>query len=197
MKDNVARLTKHCSAPPEVVYDSIADLRAHPAWGGAKQRIGFGLLSLDAPDGPAAAGTTFSSTGAMPMSLRSWHDRSSVTVAQRPGAFEFVTHASLRRSRRPMEATFRHRYDIAPAPGGSTVTYTFTQLDVSHPILRWSLPVVRAITWRVGIPFDAKPGFRNLLAIAGRHANLPGVSPPISSIDGKGSFRSVKRTAGP
>jgi hypothetical protein len=188
MKEFMARLTKHSSAPPEVVYDVIADLRSHLAWGGAEQRRVFRLLSLDAPAGPASAGTSFTSTGTIPMSLRSFSDQSTVTVAERPGIFEFVTHATVHRSRRSMEATYRHRYEIAEAPGGSQVSYTFTQLDASNQFLRLGLPVVRTMTWRMGIPFLAGRGFRNLLATAERNKNLGAVSQTTSPIDEQGGL---------
>ena len=116
MKEFMTRLNQNCSAPPEVVYDIVSDLRTHLAWGGAEQRSDFRLLSLEAPAGPATVGTSFSSTGAIPMSLRKWSDHSTVTIAERPGTFEFVTHATVHRSRRSMEATYRHRYEIAAAP---------------------------------------------------------------------------------
>jgi hypothetical protein len=160
------RLTRHCSAPPDVVYDLLADLRTHIVWGGEQQRSDFRLLSLEAPVGPAGVGTVFTSTGAIPMSLRKWEDRSIVTVAERPHIFQFDTHATMHRPTRSMEATYRHRYEIAAAPGGSDVSYEFTQLDASNPLLRLGLPVVRTMTWRVGIPFMAGRGFRNLLATA-------------------------------
>lgn len=173
MKQISMRLTKRSSARPDVVYDLIADLRTHLTWGGTQQRSDFRLLSLDAPAGAATAGTTFSSTGSIPMSVRKWEDHSTVTVAERGRAFEFVTHATVHRSRRSMEATYRHRYEIAAAPGGgSVVTYEFTELSSLNPFLRLGLPVVRTMTWRVGIPFLAGRGFRNLLAIAEKRATL-------------------------
>jgi len=176
MEQFTMRLNRRCSAPPEIVYDVLADLRTHLTWGGAQQGSDFRLLSLDAPAGPATLGTSFSSTGAIPMSLRRWEDRSTVTMAVRPVSFEFVTHATVHRSKLSMRATYRHWYEIAATPGGSDVSYTLTQLDVLNPFLRLALPVVRTMTWRVGIPFLAGRGFRNLLAFAERGARLETVS---------------------
>lgn len=179
MKQITMRLTKRSSASPEAVYDVIADLRTHLVWGGEQQRSDFRLLSLDAPAGPGTVGTTFTSTGAIPMSVRKWEDRSTVTAADRPRAFEFVTQATVHRSRRSMEATYRHRYEISAAPGGgSVVSYAFTELSSSNPFLRLGLPVVRTMTWRVGIPFLAGRGFRNLLATAERRATLEPAAHP-------------------
>lgn len=159
-------LTSLCSAPPDVVYDFLADLETHLTWAGTQQTSDFRLLSLDAPPGRASVGTTFTSTGTIPMLSRRWQDRSLVTAAERPNTFEFVTTASARGAKRSMEATYRHRYEIAAMPGGSKVTYTMTQLTISNPLLRLGLPVVRDMTWRFGIPFMAGRGFRNLLSIA-------------------------------
>ena len=71
-----------------------------------------------------------------------------------------------------MQAAYRHRYEIEAAPGGSDVTYAFTQEELSNPFLRLGLPVIRTMTWRVGIPFLAGRGFRNLLEMAEQTANL-------------------------
>jgi hypothetical protein len=173
------RLSRPSSAPPDAVYDFLADLRSHLTWAGTQQSGDFRLLSLEAPAGPAIAGTSFSSTGTIPMSSRRWEDRSRVTVAERSRTFEFVTTATVHRAERSMEATYRHRYEIVPTPGGSTVTYEMTQLSLANPFLRLSLPVVRTLSWRVALPFMAGRGFRNLLAIAERSAHRGGLPHPV------------------
>lgn len=156
------RLSKSCAAPPEVVYDLLADLGSHLRWAGAEQSADFRLLSMDAPAGPAREGTVFTTTGSIPMSAKRWEDRSTVTEAARPTAFEFVTEARAG----AMTARYRHRYDIAPTPNGSTVTYTMTQEEIANPILRLGLPVMRQMMWAVGIPMFAGRGLRNLVADA-------------------------------
>src|ERR1700730_4434863 len=98
MKQFSMRLTKPCSAPPEIVYDLLADLGSHLTWAGTQQSSDFRLLTLEAPPGPATAGTAFTSTGTIPMSMRHWQDRSEVTVAERPRTFEFVTNATVHRA---------------------------------------------------------------------------------------------------
>jgi Polyketide cyclase / dehydrase and lipid transport len=173
------RLSRSCSAPPDVVYDFLADLRSHLTWAGTQQSGDFRLLSLEAPAGPATAGTSFTSTGTIPMSSRRWEDRSQVTVAESSRTFEFVTNATVHRAERSMAATYRHRYEIVPTPGGSMVTYEMTQLTLANPFLRLSLPVVRTLSWRVALPFMAGRGFRNLLAIAERSAHRGGLPHPV------------------
>lgn len=158
------RLSKSSAARPEVVYDLLADLRSHLRWGGGEQSRDFRLLSMDAPVGPAREGTVFMTTGTIPMSSKHWQDRSTVTVADRPSTFEFVTEARAGAGPNAMVARYRHRYEMAPADGGSSVTYTMTQEQVVHPLLRLGLPVIRQMMWAFGIPMFAGRGFRNLVA---------------------------------
>ena len=48
------------AASPQIVYDTIADLRNHLDWSGERASSEtFKLLSLEAPEGPAAVGTAF------------------------------------------------------------------------------------------------------------------------------------------
>jgi hypothetical protein len=181
-------LSKTCAVPPEVVYDMLADLRSHLRWGGTEQSGDFRLLSMEAPDGPAIVGTSFVTTGAIPMSRKRWEDRSTVTVAARAKTFEFVTEGRVGSGPRAMVARYTHRYDIAPIEGGSSVTYTMTQEQIANPALRLGLPVIRDLSWRVMIPMFTGRGFRNLLADAeaaakarlGRHAVAAGRAGEVS-----------------
>ncbi len=166
------RLSRKCAAPPEVVYDMLADLRSHLDWGGVRQAGDYRLLSLEAPDEPATVGTVFASTGAIPMSRKRWEDSSTVTAAARPSTFEFVTEGRVGSGGQAMVARYAHRYEIATAEGGSTVTYTMTQERMANPLLRLALPVIRQMMWRVGIPMFAGRGFRNLLRGAERAATV-------------------------
>jgi hypothetical protein len=164
------RLSKTCAAPCEVVYDMLADLRSHLRWGGEEQSRDFRLISMDAPDGPAAVGTVFATRGTIPMSVRHWEDRSTVTAAARPSTFEFVTEGQVGTGGRAMTARYRHRYEMTTAPGGSTVTYTMIQEQIANPLLRLAIPLLRQMMWSVGIPMFAGRGFRNLLADAEANA---------------------------
>ncbi|HEY2597680.1 MAG TPA: SRPBCC family protein [Candidatus Dormibacteraeota bacterium] len=158
-----ARFSRTCAAPPEVVYDMLADLRSHLRWCGANQRADFRLLSLEAPDGPARVGTIFATTGTIPMSGKRWKDSSTVSAAVRPSTFEFVTEGKVGSGPKAMMARYTHRYELALVEGGSSVTYTMTQQQITNPFLRLALPVIRQMMWRVGIPMYAGRGFRNLI----------------------------------
>ena len=159
-------LERISSAPASVVYDLLADLGSHLEWAGTKQRSDFRLLSLAAPDGAAQIGSIFSSTGSIPMSARRWHDRSTVTLAERPSRFEFKTEARAGDGDSATVATYAHRYDIEPTADGCRVTYRCTQEAIERPMLRLRLPVIRDVMWRVGIPMFAGRGFRNLIALS-------------------------------
>ena len=132
------------AAPPEVVYATIADLRNHLDWSGERASSQtFKLLSIEAPDGPAAVGTAFTSSGAADNGT--FHDRSEVTVATAPTAFVIETDAHLDRKRgEPWDAHFIHRYDIAPEGDGSRITYTETIERVNY-VPYWLQPVIRSI----------------------------------------------------
>jgi Polyketide cyclase / dehydrase and lipid transport len=122
-------------APPQAVYELLADLHSHMEWGGSwhphrSQR----LRSLHAPPGPATVGVEFSSEGTTPEG--SWHDRSRVTRARRPVLFEFLTEGSfldaLDRPRMSLRAI--HRYAVRAVGTGSRVTYHMTATLRLHEI---------------------------------------------------------------
>jgi Polyketide cyclase / dehydrase and lipid transport len=167
------QISRFSKAKPEAVYDLLADLRTHVEWGGARQSQEFRLLTLAAPPGPATVGTSFSSTGTIPMSRRHWSDRSTVTVADRPQKFAFTTEARAGEGN-PMTAVYTHTYEISPAAGGSRVTYRMTQLSITNPILRLGRAMGR-MTWLM-IPMFAGRGLRNLLALAEQSNSRIGVA---------------------
>ena len=174
MTDHVRefQLAAVARAPREAVYDMLADAGTYLDWAGSQQPRYFRLLSLDAPDGRLIAGATFSSTGSIPGSGRRFDDRSRVTVAERPSVFEFVTETVVP-GRRPMRATFRHRYELEVNGDGCRVRYTFRQEDLVDPMLRLSLPIVRDMSWKVGMPMMMLPGLRNLVRAAEAQAARP------------------------
>lgn len=113
-------------APPEAVYDTIADLQAHLEWSGARASDEtFKLLTLEASQEPVGVGTTFTSSGAN--FNGTFHDRSVITEASRPSAFVIETDARLdRKHGRPWEVHFSHRYDVKREGVGSRIVYTET-----------------------------------------------------------------------
>ncbi|MBJ7597149.1 MAG: hypothetical protein DLM67_21700 [Candidatus Nephthysia bennettiae] len=179
-----AQISLPSKARPEAVYDVLADLTTHLEWGGARQSRDFRLLSLEGSPGPATVGTTFSSTGTIPMSVRHWEDGSTVTVADRPQVFEFTTEARAG-EQQAMRARYRHRYEISADAAGSRVTYTLTQLSIAHPMLRMALPGIRQLTWRMAIPMFAGRGLLILIAVAEERALLAARPPSGAAI---GSF---------
>lgn len=132
------RVVRESRASAEQVFDVLADLRSHLSWAGERQRGTTRLLTLEAPEGPATVGTEFATTGADPMGA--FTDRSVVTEATRPSAFEFVTEARLVTKRgKVADWTNVHRYELTPSAGGCRITYTIRIARIS------SLPGVLAL----------------------------------------------------
>lgn len=143
------------AATPEMVFDVIVDLRAHLEWSGERAADAtFKLLTIEASEGPASLGTTFTSTGSN--FNGTFHDRSVVTAVTRPNRFILETDTRLDRRRgRTWEAHFVHRYDIEPYGDGSRITYTETIQRVNYVPYRlrfWARPISRMVINRA----DAK-----------------------------------------
>ena len=142
------------AAPPEVVYDLVADLGSHLDWSGERASDTFKLLTLDAPDGSATVGTRFASTGASDNGT--FHDTSVVTEASRPTRFVFETDSRLERTHgKTWEVHFSHRYDIVPDGEGSRIVYTDTVQRVNY-VPYWLQPWFRPITRRIIDRADTK-----------------------------------------
>ena len=133
------------TAPPELVFDTIADLNAHLVWSGERASDDdFKLLTLEAGDEPAHVGTAFTSTGSN--FNGTFHDRSVVTEMVRPSRFLIQTDSRLERRRgRAWEVQFIHRYDIEPLGDGSRITYTDTTHRVNY-VPYWLMAPLRPIT---------------------------------------------------
>jgi hypothetical protein len=155
-------------ATGEAVYGALANLQTHLEWAGRRRSAKMRLLTMDAPPGPATAGTEFTTTGSDPNGTFS--DRSVVTEAASGRVFEFVTEAVLtpKRGGRPVEWTIIHRYEMsAAATGGSQVSYDFRITRISHLIgplrlLRTPLAVMVSKLWTA----VARRGLRNLIEVA-------------------------------
>ncbi len=161
-----------CRAPAAVVYDLLADLSAHMEWAGERQGQTTRLLTMDAPQGPAHVGTEFRTTGS-DGKVAVWHDRSVVTEATQPSAFEFVTEGVRHRKpgSTPWEATTVHRYEITPTPDGCRVTYSgpMTRMVGFPAITRFRL--VRRLMIRMAAKYMGR-GFHALVALAEERAGV-------------------------
>ena len=152
------------SASPEAVFDVIADLRNHLIWSGERaESEGFKMLTLEAPPGPAAVGTTFTSSGSA--GKNTFHDRSVVTEVSPPRTFVIETDARLeRRKAKTWEAHFSHRYDVLPDSSGSRIVYTETIERVNY-LPYWLKPGIRTIFKPLVNRADRKQ-LRNLARLA-------------------------------
>jgi hypothetical protein len=163
----VVRVEERSTAPVGAVYDLLADLRTHLDWAGARQKKRTRLLSLEAPGGPAAVGTEFSTTGADPMG--SFSDRSVVTEATPGEAFEFVTEAHLQtKSGKGVDWTNVHRYELSPDGDGSRIAYTIRITRISRLVGMlgaFRVPGLRALGLKASEGV-ARRGVRNLARLA-------------------------------
>jgi len=156
--------------PPERIYATLADLSTHTTWAGTMHgKKNFGLRSLEASASPAVVGTEFRSTGADPMG--SFTDRSVVTEATGPSAFEFVTegHLEPKKPGKPAcDTRITYRFEIAPTGAGSTVVYRahFSKWTNAPAVLR--SPALRPIA-RMATKSYAKKMLRNLATYASEH----------------------------
>jgi hypothetical protein len=171
-RELVVRVEESSTAPAEAVYELLADIRSHLEWGGRMQsKKTYRLLSIDAPDGPAAVGTEFRSTGADAMGTFS--DTSVVTEASRPTVFEFVTEARLStKKRRVIDWTSVHRYEIAPREQGCGVSYTIRTVRISElpgALAMFNIPVLRSVLLKVARS-NVRRGARNLARLAEQRA---------------------------
>ena len=160
-----------CSAPAEVVWDVLADLRTHAVWGGEHQKPRTRILLIEAPDGPAVVGTEFATTGADPMGR--FHDRSVVTEAMRPSTFEFVTEATLETKKgKRADWTNVHRYELTSTEKGCRISYTIRITRISSlpgMLAIFNVPVLSGLALK-GSAGVGRRGIRNLAALADQRA---------------------------
>jgi uncharacterized protein YndB with AHSA1/START domain len=160
------------TAPPEVVYDVLADLRSHAQWGGERQKPKTRLIAVDAPEDPAGVGTEFRTRGTDPMG--EFADTSVVTEAERPRMLEFVTEARLTtRKGKIADWTNVHRYEIAPAGTGSRISYSariarITELPGALSML--NMPILSAVAMKASAGV-ARRGVENLARVAEERAS--------------------------
>jgi hypothetical protein len=165
----VVHLVEPSTAPATAVYDLLSNVRSHLDWGGRMQpKKTYRLLSIDAPDGPAAVGTEFRSTGGDAMG--EFADSSVVTEATRPDLFEFVTEARLfTKKGKVVEWTTVHRYEIARQGSGCRIGYTLRTVRISElpgALAMFKVPGLRSLLLRIG-GSNARRGLRNLAKLAG------------------------------
>jgi hypothetical protein len=153
------------AAPAERVFALLADPSAHLQWCGERAPSdGFKLLSMTSPAGPAAVGSTFSSTGANGRGV-TFHDRSTVTEVAAPAVFAFGTDSTLVRKHRPdWQAHFDHRYEVRPDGTGCRIVYTADVYPLNYRPY-WLHPLMRPMT-RVMVPRMMARNLRQLAAMA-------------------------------
>lgn len=170
------RLRGVTPASAEAVYDTLADLASHLEWSGARlPESAERLLTLEAPPGPAREGTEFTSSGYTP--IGTFHDRSRVTVAERPARFAFVTESLLiLKDGTPVASTWIHRFEIEPETSGSRVTRIDRQAGFYAPAPWWlrifAWPPIAVLGYRLMARTIAERTHTNLLRMAEERAVL-------------------------
>jgi hypothetical protein len=163
-------MSTKASASPERIYATLADLSTHTTWAGSMHgKRNFGLRTLEASADPAIVGTEFRSTGDDPMG--SFTDRSVVTEATSPSAFEFVTegHLEPKKQGKPANDTrITYRFEIVSNGTGSTVTYRVHMTKWTSPPALLRSRVLRPVI-RAAMKSYIKKMLRNLTTFAAEH----------------------------
>lgn len=158
------------AAPPEAVYDLLADVRSHLEWGGDRGKKNFRLTAIEVSEEPARQGTEWSSNGVAPDGT--FRDRSVVTNATRPSTFEFTTnaHVTLKKGGEA-DWTLVNRYEIAPKGSGSQVTYAqrMTSATQLGPMKMMLNPLLAGLG-RMMVRGLVKPAMKNLADMAEQRA---------------------------
>ena len=166
-RELVVRVEEAAHVPAEAVYAVLADLQTHLRWAGDLQKARARLLSVDAPEGPAAVGTEFHTTGADPMGM--FDDRSVVTQATPGRALEFVTEARLVTKRGTfVDWTNVHRYELEPTPEGCRIVYTIRIARISAlpgMLILFKVPGLRVLAVKASAGV-ARRAVRNLARLA-------------------------------
>ena len=145
------------SAPPEAVFEVLADARCYGQW-----VVGSSEIRAADPEWPAP-GTAFDHrVGVGPLKTA---DCTEVLSSQAPRYLELLAHAS------PLPPA-RVRLELSPEDGGTRITMLE---DVDDPVLRKVLwPVVQPTTWIRNLE-----SLRRLRALAeGRSPRPSGELPP-------------------
>lgn len=108
------------SAPPNLVFDYIVDVKRHIEWSGA---VELGLHRIEVlTNGPVGPGTRWQSDGRN-FTGELNHDESTVTAFDPPHRFGFDTQFALKGAK----LTFSHRYDLAAENGGTRLVYSLVK----------------------------------------------------------------------
>jgi polyketide cyclase/dehydrase/lipid transport protein len=170
-REFVARAEVATQAPPEVVYDVLADVGTHLRWAGEMQHEKNRMRSIDAPEGAATVGTEFTSTGTAPEGA--YTDRSVVTEATRPSVFEFVTQAHLETKKGTVaDLTNVIRYEIRATQDGCRISGTLRLTRASAlpgPLAFMNVGVLSPLVRRESEKL-VRRGLQNLAAVAQERA---------------------------
>ena len=169
-REIVFEMSFRTPAPPEAVYDQLADVRSHLDWAGSRGNPKFRLTSLEAGTSRADKGTEWTSAGIGPAGT--FADRSVVNEASRPSVFEFTTESHITFPKGGSgDWTVVNRYQIAPDGQGSVVSYkqTVTRATSLGKLKMMLSPVFGGMA-KIMMKGLNKPAMKNLAAMAEKRA---------------------------
>jgi len=112
------------SAPAQTVFDYVSDFTKHGEW------AGHGLQVTKDSDGPVAIGSTYSTVAKQ---FGTQRERSTVTELEQGKVFGWDSKGTL--------GTVHHRFTVAAADGGTTLTKSAEFMDRSFlaKITSWKI----------------------------------------------------------
>ncbi len=140
-------LTVHVAAPPQTVYELVADVTRMPEFSPEVAQC----VWLDGATGPAV-GARFEATNKVPRGR--WKNRPEVTVAEPGREFAF-------RRAEKLAGTVEWRYRLDPEDGGTTVTESY---EVTRPVSRLGWFVIGRVWERRDRRGDLRAGMEQTLA---------------------------------
>jgi hypothetical protein len=156
---------EHTTASAYAIFDILTNLPGHLQWGGAEAST---LLSMDAPEGQASAGTEFISTAED--QICRIRNSSVVTEAVRPLRFEQVAESALvsKKNGTTADWVLVHRYEIETDGNQSIVTYTCRLVRATGLpglLAMFGIPVLRSLA-SIEWARASRAGLRRLIAAA-------------------------------
>jgi uncharacterized protein YndB with AHSA1/START domain len=137
--------TIEIAAPPDKIWEIVADLKRHPELAGSGE-----VLTIEKLSGPLAVGTTWESGEKVPKA-GSFTAKSEVTEFTPPRVFAWVSHPPPLSKRNVADSTIdaHWRFELAPTAGGTRVTHSFRVVEPKVGALK--LKLFYALTGRAKV----------------------------------------------
>jgi uncharacterized protein YndB with AHSA1/START domain len=154
--------TIEIAAPPDRIWEIVADLKRHPELAGSGE-----VLTIENLSGPLAVGTSWESAEKVPKA-GSFTAKSEVTEFTPPSVFAWVSHPPPLSKKDVANSTIdaHWRFELAATPTGTRVTHSFRVVEPKKGRLK--LTLFYALTGRAKvIQRGMRKTLENLKAMAG------------------------------